>query len=646
MMRSLRRDEDLRSQRIRRETLARMVRFSRPYRGQLAVYLTVVVVDALIVVVNPLILRRIINLATAHTGADQIVGLALLAVVLALLDAGLTLADRRIAASIGEYLIYDMRAKVFRHVQAMPIAFFSRTQTGALISRLNNDIIGAQQAFTDLLSNIVGNVILVVLVLVSMAILSWQVTLVAILLVPIFLIPAKALSPRLARLYRRQMGLNAEMNTMMQERFNVAGAMLVKLFGRPREESAAFDQRAADVRDIGIQQATYQRVYFVGLSLTAALATAFAYGFGGVSAVHHTMQVGTVVALTAYLARLFGPLIQLSNLQIDLTSAVVSFERVFEVLDLEPMLAEAPDAAPIPAGPARVEFRDVRFSYPTAEEVSLASLESVSTLERTGRHEVLRGVSFTVEPGTMVALVGPSGAGKTTISALLPRLYDPTRGTVSINGLALEGATTASIVDTVGVVTQDAHLFHDSLRANLLYARPEATEAELESALGAAQILALVRSLPNGLDTIVGERGYRLSGGEKQRVAIARLLLKAPRVVVLDEATAHLDAESEAAVQRALDATLEGRTSLVIAHRLSTIRDADEILVVANGEIVDRGDHETLLARGGLYRDLYETQFAQGPSGSASPAREEPLDSAAGADLGDGFAQANREALA
>jgi ATP-binding cassette subfamily B protein len=610
MMRSLRRDEDVLGQRVSRETLRRMVTFGRPYRRQLVVFLAVVILDSLVVVANPLILRQILDLAESHHGAGDVVALACLAAGLAILDASFTLIERRISAAIGEFLIYDMRAKVFKHIQSMPISFFTRTQTGALISRLNNDIIGAQQAFTDLLSNIVGNVILVVLVLVTMAFLSWPITLVAIILVPVFLVPAKALSPRLAKLFRQGMGLNAEMNTMMQERFNVSGALLVKLFGRPAEEQAAFDDRAAGVRDIGIRQATYQRMYFVGLSLTAALATSFAYGFGGWSIVHRTLPVGTVVALTAYLARLFAPLTQLSNLHVDLMSAAVSFERLFEVLDLEPMLKESPSAREIPKGPATLRFEDVHFSYPTAEEVSLASLESVSTLERTGRAEVLHGISFDVQPGTVTALVGPSGAGKTTISALIPRLYDPTGGRVLVNGLDLREATLTSLVDTVGVVTQDAHLFHDSLRANLLYARPEATDADLERVLESAQILELVHSLPNGLATIVGERGYRLSGGEKQRVALARLLLKAPAIVVLDEATAHLDAESEAAVQRALAATLEGRTSVVIAHRLSTVRDANEILVIDDGRIVDRGSHLALLARGGLYRDLYETQFA------------------------------------
>jgi ATP-binding cassette subfamily B protein len=609
-MRSMRRDRDVLSQKIERETIRRMLTFARPYRPMLIVFLAAVILDAVVVVVNPQILRAIIDRGIPHKNTSLVIGLALLAVILALLDAGLTLTERRISSVIGEGLIYDMRAKVFRHIQSMPISFFSRTQTGALVSRLNNDIIGAQQAFTDLLSNVVGNVVVVVLVLITMFVMSWQITLFALLLVPVFLLPAKSMGQRLGKVFREGMGLNAEMNMVMQERFNVSGALLVKLFGRPVEEASAFDSRAARVRDIGVKQATYSRIYFVGLSLTAALATAFAYGFGGVAAINGTIQAGTVVAMTMYLTRLYSPLTQLSNLHVDLMTAVVSFERLFEVLDLEPMIKEADGAVEIPPGPARLVFDDVSFSYPSADEVSLASLEAVAVLERTGRSSVLHDLSFTVEPGTMVALVGPSGAGKTTISSLIPRLYDPTKGSVTINGLDLRRATTASLVDTIGVVTQDAHLFHDSLRSNLLYARPEATEAELKDALASAQVLDLVESLPNGLDTIVGERGYRLSGGEKQRVALARLLLKAPRIVVLDEATAHLDAESEAAVQRALAVTLAGRTSVVIAHRLSTIRDADEILVISQGRVVDRGDHESLLARGGLYRDLYETQFA------------------------------------
>jgi len=629
-MRSLQRDRTVLDQKVDRETLRRMVGFARPYRTMLTVFLTAVVLDAVVAVISPLIFRNIINIIYASrrlvvvpNGESRVLMLAVFAAVLALIDGGLTLAQRRISSLIGEGLIYDMRAKVFRHIQSMPISFFSRTQTGALVSRLNNDIIGAQQAFTDLLSNVVGNIVMVSLVLVAMFLMSWQITIFALILVPVFLLPAKSMGQRLGKMFREGMGLNAEMNTMMQERFNVSGAMLVKLFGRPKEEALAFDAKAARVRDIGIKQATFSRFYFVALSVTAALATAFAYGFGGVAALNHTIQVGTVVAMTMYLQRLYAPLTQLSNLHVDLMSAVVSFERLFEVLDLEPILAEAPDATDIPAGPATIVFRDVWFSYPAAEEVSLASLESVAVLEKTGRTEVLRDLSFTVEPGKMVALVGPSGAGKSTISALIPRLYDPSSGAVTINGLDLRRARLASVVDTVGVVTQDAHLFHDSLRANLLYAKPEATEDQLHQALASAQILELVQSLPSGLDTVVGDRGYRLSGGEKQRVALARLLLKAPSVVVLDEATAHLDADSEAAVQRALAATLQGRTSVVIAHRLSTIRDADEILVVAQGRIVDRGNHEALLARGGLYRDLYETQFATQvaalPAGGSEP---------------------------
>jgi ATP-binding cassette subfamily B protein len=586
-----------------------MLAFARPYRRVLAMFMVVVIIDAFVAAVNPLILRSIIDKGILGKNSSLVVTLALVAAGLAIADAGLSLFERRVSAVIGESLIYDMRSKIFRHIQSQPIAFFTRTQTGALISRLNNDVVGAQQAFTDLLSNVVGNLVLVVLVLVTMLILSWQITVVALVLLPIFLIPARKVGARLGGMMRSGMDLNSEMNMVMTERFNVSGAMLSKLYGRPADEANLFEDRAGRVRDIGIAQATYMRIFFISLTLTASLATAFAYGFGGVAAIHGTLQIGTVVALTAYLGRLYGPLTQLSSLQLDVMTTLVSFERFFEVIDLEPLVAEAEDATDIPSGPASVRFDHVSFTYPTADQVSLASLEAVATLDRTISGEVLHDVTFEIAPGTITALVGPSGAGKTTISALLARLYDVDGGAVSINGLNVRDATESSLRSVMGVVTQDAHLFHDSLRANLLFARPEATEEDLHKALEDAQIRDLVLSLPQGLDTIVGERGYRLSGGEKQRVALARLLLKAPALVVLDEATAHLDAESEAAVQRALAETLSGRTSLVIAHRLSTVRNADQILVIDDGRVAERGTHSELLARCGLYAELYETQF-------------------------------------
>jgi ATP-binding cassette subfamily B protein len=609
-MKSMRRNRDILEHRIKPGTLPRMLTFARAYRPMIIVFLVAVVLDSVVSTVSPLVLRAIIDDGIPHKRQGLVIALALLTAVLALFDAGLSLFERRASAVIGESLIYDLRAKVYKHIQEMPIAFFSRTQTGALISRLNNDVIGAQQAFTDLFSNVVGNAVLLAIILAVMFFLSWQITLVALVLLPIFLIPARRVGRRLGTLFQRGMELNAEMNMVMSERFNVAGAMVVKLFGRPRDELTYFESRAGQVRDIGIRQATYQRFFFVALSLTASLATAFAYGFGGVAVLHGALAVGTLFALTLYLARLYGPLTQLSNLNIDYMSAMVSFERLFEILDLEPMIKDAPDAREIPRGPATLRFDHVDFEYPGAEEVSLASLEAVAVLERVERTPVLHDVSFTVEPGTMTALVGPSGAGKTTMSLLVSRLYDVTGGSVSINGVDLRESTTASLNAMVGVVTQDPHLFHDTIRANLVFARPEAGDEEIHAALASAQIDALVRSLPQGLDTVVGERGYRLSGGEKQRIALARLLLKAPHLVVLDEATAHLDNESEAAVQRALDETMSDRTSLVIAHRLSTIRNADQILVISAGRIVQRGTHDELLAAGGLYRSLYETQFA------------------------------------
>ncbi|HVC14856.1 MAG TPA: ABC transporter ATP-binding protein [Acidimicrobiales bacterium] len=615
-LRSMHRDRSVLQHRVKKGTTRRMLRFAMPYRRVLMVFLPVVVIDAVVGAVNPLILREIIDRGILGHDAALVVELALVAAGLAIFTAALSLYQRRVSAMIGEGLIYDMRSKVFRHIQRMPVAFFTRTQTGALVSRLNNDVIGAQQAFTTLLSNVIGNLLTVVIVVGAMFYLSWQITLLALVLLPVFLVPARLVGRRIGALTKEGYDLNAQMNMVMQERFNVSGAMLVKLFGHPAAEARNFEDKAARVRDIGVTQAMYARMFMVALVLTASLATAFAYGFGGVAAVHGTLAVGTVVAITAYLARLYGPLTQLSNVNLDVMTTLVSFERIFEVLDLEPMITERPDAVRVSRGPASIELDGVSFTYPGAEEVSLASLESVAVLESPVRNEVLHDVSFRVDPGQMAALVGPSGAGKTTISSLVPRLYDVTQGAVRVSGVDVRDATLDSLRDVIGVVTQDPHLFHDTLRANLLYARPDASDEELMAALEQAQILPLVASLPDGLDTLVGERGYRLSGGEKQRVALARLILKAPDVVVLDEATAHLDSESEAAVQEALRRALVGRTSLVIAHRLSTVRDADQLLVVDGGRIVERGTHRELLAAGGLYTLLYHTQFADQEDGA------------------------------
>jgi len=609
-MRSMTRDRNVLEHQVKKGTLRRILKFAQQYRRMLGIFLAAVVLDAALSSVAPLLLKAIIDNGIAKHNQGLIISLATITAILAVVSAGLSLLERRISSIIGEGLIFDMRARVFEHIQKMPIAFFSRTQTGALISRLNSDVVGAQQAFTDVLSNVVGNFILATIIIVTMLFLNWQITLVALILLPVFLIPARRVGKRLGTMFQRGMNLNAEMNMVMSERFNVAGAMLVKLFGRPADEVAFFRDRAGQVRDIGIQQALYQRFFFIALSLTASLATAFAYGFGGVEVLHGTLAVGTVVALTAYLGRIYGPLTQLSSFNIDYMSAVVSFERVFEVLDLEPMIQESDHALEIPAGPASLVFDHVSFAYPKADEVSLASLESVARLEESARQGVLHDISFEVAPGTMTALVGPSGAGKTTISMLVSRLYDVREGAVRINGVDVREASFASVNATVGVVTQDPHLFHDSLRTNLLFAKPDATDEQMLEALREAQIGYIVDELPDGLDTVVGERGYRLSGGEKQRVALARLLLKAPRLVVLDEATAHLDSESESAVQRALEETMHERTSLVIAHRLSTIRNADQILVIDDGRIKQRGTHAELYAEGGLYKDLYETQFA------------------------------------
>jgi ATP-binding cassette subfamily B protein len=623
VMRSMRRDDSVKTQHVTKGTGKRMFKFARPYRKILAAFLVLVTVEAFIGIINPLLFRSIINSLTgAHPDKHLIITLSILAAIIAFVDTGLSIGIRYVSASVGEGLIYDMRSQVFAHIQKMPIAFFTRTQTGALISRLNNDVIGAQQAFTDTLSSVVSNLISVSLVLVVMFLLSWQITLISLVILPVFVIPAKRVGRKLSAITRESYGINAEMNNTMNERFNVSGALLVKLFGRPVEERRAFEAKAGRVRDIGVTQAMYARFFIAALSLTAALATAVVYGWGGVQAIDGALTVGTVVALAAYLTRLYGPLTALSNVQIDVMTALVSFDRVFEVLDLPPMIVDGPDAHDVPQGPATIEFEHVDFRYPNAEEVSLASLESVAVLDATVSSQVLFDVSFTIQPGQMVALVGPSGAGKTTISQLLPRLYDVQSGSIRINGVDIRQARLESLASTVGVVTQDAHLFHETIRGNLLYARPEATEGELASALAGAQIATMVDSLADGLDTVVGDRGYRLSGGEKQRLAIARLLLKAPEIVVLDEATAHLDSESEAAVQLALATALEGRTSLVIAHRLSTVREADMILVLDKGRIVERGRHEDLLTAGGQYAELYRIQFEGQDLSNGEPVEE------------------------
>ncbi|HEU0042563.1 MAG TPA: ABC transporter ATP-binding protein [Jiangellaceae bacterium] len=610
--RSFSRDRSVAGQRLTKGTVRRILGYARPYRRQITVFLITTVAAAASAAAVPLLLKYVIDDGVTPGDRNAVLLGAAAVAGLAVLDAGLSLLGRWMSARVGEGLIYDLRRQVFDHVQRQPVAFFTRTQTGSLVSRLNTDVVGAQAAFTGTLSQVVSNAVTLVLALGAMLILSWQITVLVLILVPLFLLPARFIGRKLADISREAMQLNADMSQTMTERFNVSGALLVKIFGRYGDETDAFGQVAGRVRDIGVKQALYARYFFVGLTLLASLATAAVYGVGGWMAVDGTLEVGTLVALAALLTRLYGPLTALSNVQVDIMTALVSFERVFEVLDLKPMVADRSDARPLPqlGQQLSVEFDDVHFHYPGADEVSLASLESVARPAGTPAGEVLRGVSFRVEPGQLVALVGPSGAGKSTITHLVSRLYDPTEGVVRVGDHDVAGLTLESLHDAVGVVTQDAHMFHDTIRANLLYARPDATEEQLQDALVAAQISGLVAALPDGLDTVVGDRGYRLSGGEKQRLAIARLLLKAPRVVVLDEATAHLDSESEVAVQRALETALTGRTSLVIAHRLSTIRDADGILVVDDGRIVERGNHEELLAAGGLYAELYRTQFA------------------------------------
>ena len=613
--RSFTRDPEVARRRISAGTVRRILGFARPYRRLIGWFLATMVVGSVLVVAQPLLFRRIVDDGISAGNATVVTQTAVLVLLLALADAAIGLVGRWYSARIGEGLIFDLRTEVFGHVQRQPIAFFTRTQTGALISRLNTDVIGAQQAFTSTLGGVVGNVISLAVVLAAMLALSWPITVLSLVLLPVFLLPARWMGRRLQAQTREQMQLNADMSTTMTERFNVSGALLVKLFGRPDEEARGFSVKARRVADIGVQIAMSNRYFFTALTLVASVATAIAYGVGGNLVIDGTLTIGTLLAITALLARLYGPLTALSNVRVDVMTALVSFERVFEVLDLPPLVAESPGARPVPPGPTSVEFRDVHFTYPGADEISLASLESVARPDSRGRGgEVLSGISLRIEPGQMVALVGPSGAGKSTITALVSRLYDATSGQVLVGEVDVREATLASLSGAIGVVTQDAHMFHDTIRGNLLYARPDATDDELLAACRDAQIGDLLTSLPDGLDTVVGERGHRLSGGEKQRLAIARLLLKAPAVVILDEATAHLDSESEAAVQAALATALAGRTSLVVAHRLSTIRAADRILVIHGGRIAQQGTHDELLAAGGLYADLSRTQFGLEPA--------------------------------
>ena len=621
MMRSFRnQDMSITQQKLKPGTVRRILAYVRPHRLHLTVFLLATCFDSVLTVGSPLLLRAIIDRGILAHDEAIVVGLAVAVAGVAILDAFLSYVVRWFSARLGQDVVYDLRTQVFSHVQRQPIAFFTRAQTGALVSRLNTDVIGAQQAITVTLSSVVGNIISLAVILATMFYLSWLVSLIALVLVPLFLLPARMVGRKLQRLTREGMQLDAAMGSMMTERFNVAGAMLVKLFGRPREESDLFADRAAKVRDIGVVTAMYGQTLVISLTLLAAMATAVVYGVGGSLVIRGAFQLGTLVALATLLMRVYAPIGQLTNVQVQVMTALVSFDRVFEVLDLKPLIAERAGAVTLPrtcgdqGGAPDIEFDQVSFRYPAAKQVSLASLESIMRRvpERTDTTAgVLHEISFRVAPGTLTALVGPSGAGKTTTTHLVGRLYDPDQGSVRIGGYDLRDVTLESLHAVVGVVSQDAHMFHDTIRANLSYARPEAAEDELIEACRAAQIWDLVSVLPDGLDTIVGDRGYRLSGGEKQRISVARLLLKAPSIVVLDEATAHLDSESEAAVQRALKAALSGRTSLVIAHRLSTIREADQILVMDGGRITERGQHSELLAAEGLYATLYHTQFAR-----------------------------------
>jgi ATP-binding cassette subfamily B protein len=607
-MRSFTKDQSVKNQKLKPGTFKRIIGFSKPYRVALTVFLFTVIMDAILVVASPLILRKLIDQGVIPRDGSVVTKYAILVGMLAILDAIFSMAGRWFSSRIGEGLIFDLRSQVFEHVQRQSIAFFTRTQTGALISRLNSDVIGAQQAFTATLSGVVSNGLSLILVAAAMFTLSWQITAISLALLPVFLIPTKWVGTKLQKLTRQSYQLNAEMSATMTERFNVSGALLVSLYGDAKTERDTFSARARRVADMGISIAILNRIFFISLTSVAAVATAFAYGIGGHLAIDQKITVGTLLAITALLARLYGPLTALSNVRVDVMSALVSFERVFELLDLEPMVKNSINAIDLSTSEPMITFNEVHFSYPKAEEISLASLELIAKPEMVDSGAVLQGISFTVKPGTLTAIVGPSGAGKSTISALIPRLYDVSEGSILINGVNIKDLTIRSLRHHIGVVTQDSHMFHDSIAVNLRYAKPDATTEEMIAACESAQIWDFIESLPNQFDTVVGERGHRLSGGEKQRLAIARLLLKAPAIVILDEATAHLDSENEALVQSALKSALVNRTSIVIAHRLSTIQNADQILVLENGLIAERGTHEELVGLKGLYFDLYQRQ--------------------------------------
>ena len=606
--RSITADPSVKEQKLKPGTVKRILGYAKPYRSYLIFFLATVVVDAFLIVSTPLLLRKLIDEGVVPKNAQLVTTLALIVGGLALIDAIMNVIGRWFSARIGEGLIYDLRSEVFAHVQRQSIAFFTRTQTGSLITRINSDVMGAQQAFTATLSGIVSNIISLLLVTITMLFLSWQITLFSLALLPLFLLPTKWVGRKIQALTRESFEVNAQMSSTMTERFNVSGALLVALYGKHASEKEYFRSRARKVADIGIQLALLNRLFFISLTSVAAIATAFAYGIGGHLAINGAITVGTMIAVTALLARLYGPLTALSNIRIDVMTALVSFERVFEVLDLAPMVSSKEGALPLKSSMPKVEFKDVSFRYPKADEISLASLESAAKPETVISGEILKGISFVAEPGTLTALVGPSGAGKTTISALIPRLYDVTGGSIEIDGHDIRDVELGSLRDCIGVVMQDAHLFHETIAENLRYAKEDATEAEMEAACRSAQIWNLISSLPQGLETMVGERGHRLSGGEKQRLAIARLLLKSPAVVILDEATAHLDSENESLVQAALKEALKGRTSIVIAHRLSTVMDADQILVINDGAVAERGRHEDLINQGGLYSELFARQ--------------------------------------